>query len=393
MTLWMIFAALTLGVLAILVVPLLRKPAAAPPRVDYDIVVYRDQLAEVDKDVERGLLTADQAAAARTEIHRRMLAAEDAELVVPAVGDYREARGRRLRQVAAVVIVLGLPVGAVTLYGRIGSPNLQGQPFADRQADPEFKMTSMAERLANDLKNKPEPDGYATLAETYTALHRYPEAVEAFRQAIALGAVDSEMLSSMAEAMVLGNDGSVVPEARQTFQQALTLDKDDPRARFYLGLAKAQIGKFAEAVSIWRDLEKGSPQGAPWLGMLKEHIEQYAKLGGFDPASIDPVPPVPAGVASAKGPNPHAAATNDGPPAAALPGMPSGEAAAAVMAQSPEEREQTIRSMVAGLAARLEQSPDDRDGWLRLSRAYEVLGEPDKAREAANRAAKAKPAP
>ncbi len=384
MTLWIIFAALTIGTLGLLVVPLMRRAAPAPARVDYDIVVYRDQLAEVARDVERGLLTTEQAAAAKTEIHRRMLAAEDAELREPK-GEFRTG-GKKLRLAAVLVIVIGLPAGSLAVYNRLGSPELPGQPFASRQADPEFRLTELAARLAADLQQKPDADGYVTLARTYTSMRRYSEAAAAFQQAIQLGAVNAENLSDMAESIVLSNDGQVVPEARQAFKEVLVLDKDDPRARFYLGLAKAQVGEYREAVSIWRDLESGSREGAPWLPMLKEHIQQYAKLGGFDPATINPVPPAPAGVASAKGPNPHGDAA---PPAAS--GMPGGAAAAAVMAQTPEQRAKTIQAMVDGLAARLQQSPDDYDGWMKLARAYKVLGKLDEAKAAAARAVKLKP--
>lgn len=397
MTLWIIFAALTLAVLAILILPLLRRPVAAPPRVDYDMVVYRDQLAELERDQERGLLTADQVEAARTEILRRMLAAEDAEPPVGAVSLL--AGDRRLRLVTAVAIAVLVPLSAFGIYARLGAPSLPDQPFALRGADPEFRMTEMAERLAADLSRKPDADGFVTLAETFFQMKRYAESAEAFGQAVSMGLVDAQILASMAEATVMANDGMVTPEARQTFQQVLTLDKDDPRARFYLGLAKAQIGKFAEAVSIWRDLEKGSPAEAPWLPMLREHIAEYARQGGFDPAKIDPVPPLPAGPPTAKGPNPHAGVagappiTATTPPMAeaAQPGMPSGDAAAAVLAQSPEERQKTIRSMVAGLAARLEQSPEDFEGWMRLARAYQVLGEPAKSKAAAQHAVSLRP--
>ncbi|HIJ63256.1 MAG TPA: c-type cytochrome biogenesis protein CcmI [Rhodospirillaceae bacterium] len=392
MTLWIIFTALTLAVLALLILPLLRRPAAAPPRVDYDMVVYRDQLAELERDQERGLLTNDQVEAARTEILRRMLAAEDAE--PPAGAGSLLAGDRRLRLITAALIIILVPLSAFGIYAKLGAPTMPDQPFAARGADPEFRMVQMAERLAADLTRQPEADGFVTLAETYFQLRRYPESVDAFRQAMAMGVIDSQILASMAEAMVMSNDGMVTPEARQAFQQVLTLDKEDARARFYLGLAKAQIGKNAEAVSIWRDLEKGSPAEAPWLPMLREHIQEYAKAGGFDPAKIDPVPPIPAGPPTAKGPNPHAGVPGAPPVApeeAAQSGMPSGEAAAAVLAQSPEERLKTIRSMVAGLAARLEQSPEDFDGWMRLARAYKVLGEPDKSVAAARHAVSLKP--
>lgn len=391
MTLWILFIAVTVGVLLLLVIPLLRRQAAAPARIAYDIVVYRDQLAEVERDVERGLLSESQAEAARTEILRRMLAAEDAELAEPGP-EYRLSSGRHLRMATALVILVGIPLGSFGLYGLLGEPDLPGQPYASRQSDPDLQMTEMAANLAADLRAKPEADGFATLAETYFSLRRYGEAAKAFRQAVTMGLINGQMLASYGESLTLSSDGEVTPDAREAFQQALTLDRQEPRARFYLGLAKAQAGRFAEAVSIWRDLEKGSPADAPWLTMLKEHIALYAKQGGFDPASIQPVPPMPeGGKPSAQGPNPHAGADAGRPAASGTPApskdqqmaaIPGGDAAAAaVMSQSPEEQQKTIRSMVDGLAARLEQSPDDVDGWMRLGRAYQSLGEMDKAKQ------------
>jgi cytochrome c-type biogenesis protein CcmH len=394
MTLWILFSAITLVVLLLLVVPLLRRQRLAPTRIAYDIVVYRDQLAEVDRDLERGLLNDDQAEAARTEILRRMLAAEDAELESPPV-EFRLAGGRRLRTATALVILVGIPLGSFGLYGLLGAPWLPGQPFASRQADPNLKMAEMADNLAADLKAKPEGDGFVTLGETYFALRRYDEASDALRKAIGLGLIDAQILASLGESIALANNGEVVPDSRTAFQQALTLDRSEPRARFYLGLAKAQTGHFAEAVSIWRDLEKDSPADAPWLGMLKEHIAEYARQGGFDPASIKPIPPAPEGIKTAKGPNPHgdrAVPLEKSSTSAAQLAIPGGEsAAAAVMAQTPEQKAQTIKAMVGALAARLEQNPDDLDGWMRLARSYRALGDLEKARGAAEKAVKLKP--
>ncbi len=394
MTLWILFSAVTLVVLLLLVVPLLRRQTAAPARIAYDIVVYRDQLAEVERDLERGLLNGDQAEAARTEILRRMLAAEDAELEAPAP-EYRLGGGRSLRLTTALVILIGLPLGSFGLYGLLGAPWLPGQPFASRQADPNLKMAEMAANLAQDLVAKPDAEGFTTLAETYFTLRRYGEAAQAYKRAIGLGMIDAQMLASLGETLTLDNNGDVSPDARTAFLQALTLDRQEPRARFYLGLGKAQIGHFAEAVSIWRDLEKDSPGDAPWLGMLKEHIAEYAKQGGFDPASIKPIPPAPEGTKTAEGPSPHP----DAAPPAAKPadksqaaGIPGGDsAAAAVLAKTPEERQQTVKSMVDALAVRLEQTPDDLDGWMRLAHSYQTLGDLEKARKAAERAVKLKP--
>ena len=87
------------------------------------------------------------------------------------------------------------------------------------------------------------------------------------------------------------NGGAVAPEALQAFTNALSIDAHSERARFYIGLAEAQIGNLKQAVAIWRDLEQGSDPDAPWLPMLREHIAAFSKEGGFDPASVPPAPP------------------------------------------------------------------------------------------------------
>lgn len=49
-------------------------------------------------------------------------------------------------------------------------------------------------------------------------------------------------------------------------------------------------------------------------------------------------------------------------------------------------RQAMIRGMVERLATKQQSTPDDLDGWLRLGRAYGVLGERDKALAAYQRA-------
>lgn len=355
----LVFLGLLLVVLTLLVGPLLRRTRPAWPRLDFDVMVYRDQLAEVDLDRQRGVLDASQADAARTEIHRRLLAAEDAE-PPPAEGPEasRVAVNRWMRLIAACIIVIAVPVGAFVLYGRLGAPTLPSAPFEARKDSPEFKASILVERLVEELKKHPEPKGYVLLGGSLRSLGRYDDSVEAFRQAVQLGAADAETLSSLGEAIVMANNGAVGPEARATFLQALKAEPRDPRSRFYLGQSKAQIGKGREAVAIWRDLEQESDPDAPWLPMLRKNIEETATQGKFDAASVPPQPPQQDGVA---------------PLAAASP-------------SAVRDKEQMIRSMVARLASKMEDNPNDMEGWLRLAKSYRVLGELDKARNAANRA-------
>ena len=84
----------------------------------------------------------------------------------------------------------------------------------------------------------------------------------------------------------------VTSDAEAVFTESLKLDPREPRARFYLGLEAAQNNRFKDAVAIWRDLERETNQDAPWLDNLRRNIAATAKLGGFDPASVDPKPPM-----------------------------------------------------------------------------------------------------
>jgi len=363
--LWLVLALILIAAIGILLWPLLIRRPGGTARIDYDLAVYRDQLTEIERDHARGLLDEAQLAAARIEIQRRMLAAEDNGLFV--VGDGEAAPRRHWR--TAVALLLLLPVGGGALYLWLGHPGLPGQPFASRQSDPAFEAQGMIAHIETEMRQAPSSRGYRMLGELYTKQDRYEEAAAAYRQAVKLGSADAETYSLLAEAEVMANDGSVVPPARADFLSALRLDHADPRARFYLGLAESEIGDYAKAVAIWRDLEKDSPADAPWLGMLREHITAFAKQGGFDPASIAPQPPsVPAGPTVESG-------------------VPTGAMADAIAGASPEDRQSMIRSMVAGLADKMEKDPGNLDGWMRLARAYKVLGEQDKAGAAKIRAA------
>lgn len=360
MMLWGIFVVLALATAALLVVPLLRRWRDPLARSAFDLQIYREQLTELERDQERGVLPADQHDAARTEIHRRILAAEEGS---------DEVKSARRPLALVVVLGLGVPLVAGLIYSRIGAPALPGQPFAARQSDPAFRMMAITEMLAARLAEQPDGEGFRRLGQAYMALQRYSEAASAFEHADRMGATDSASISAWGEALVMTQNGMVIPEARRLFLRALAGDHENPQARFYLGLAEAQIGDFQKAVALWKDLEQASGEDAPWLPALRQHIAEAAKQGGFDPATI----------------------TAAAPEISSAEGAPTGDAAAAIAGMAPDQREATIRSMVGGLAARLKDKPDDFDGWMRLTRSYTVLGERDKGMDAARHAIKLQP--
>ena len=389
--LWITIAVLTAVALGLLLVPLARRGRApAPTRAAYDITVYRDQLAEVDRDLERGLFGDDQAHAARIEIQRRMLAAgpEDGS-----GGTEEPARPRPRGSVAVIAaIAVAVPAGAVGLYLYLGSPGAPGQPFAERgtatagadaEAGDQEGLRAVVGRLAERLLRNPDDlNGWLLLARSYMTLEHYDDAANAFRRAMGLSDNRADIAAGYAEAVALGDGGPITPEVRQIFEGVFAAEPGNTKARYYLGLAKAQQGDVRGALQDWVDLRVLSPPDAPWHPVLEQQIERAARALDIDPATVEPSP----GAVALAGARPPFRGTAPGAPPATSPAGPSRADREAATRMSDEERAAMIRSMVKRLAGRLEENPGDREGWFRLARAYEVLGEMEKAGEARTRA-------
>ena len=374
-------ALLTALAVAAVLIPVLRRHRRAPSRADYDLTVYRDQLRELESDRARGLVSEEQVEAARTEIERRMLRAARAREATPAA-DAAQApetsgpgtRPNWRRRAAAIGLGLCVPALAAGVYASLGSPGLPGRPFVEverpaDQAEAVAALSEPVEQLAARLESEPDNlEGWLLLGRSYVVLQRYPEAAVALRRAAALSGGDPEVLAMLGEAIVWANDGLVVPEAAGVFRQVLDARPEDPAARFHLALARAQAGEVREAYGMWLALAADTPVDAPWRRDLEQLIGQAAEVLGVEPGAVP-----------------------SGPAVAEAPDGPSADDMAAAADMSPEERMEMIRGMVEGLAARLEENPDDPEGWRRLARSYTVLGEPEKATETLRRAVELAP--
>lgn len=370
-------------VLVVLLFPLLRaKKRDAPPRAEYDLTVFKDQLSELDRDVERGLLDDSEAGAARIEIKRRILAAagpEDAD---------REIAGAGKNRLLAAVIGIAVPVAAFGFYYFLGAPGLPNQPFAKRDIAQEIaerqgnldtrEVLQMTAKLEERLKENPKDiRAWMLLARTFLTINEFERAIAAYEQAMDAGNRHPDIVSSYAEALVLAANGQVTVKARGLFREILGSDAINAKARYYLGLALAQEGKIKQALQAWVDLRTVSPPGAPWLGAVDGQIESAAENLGIAPSSVKPtgqaielaktLPPPPASSPMA--------------PAPSAPGPSRADMEAATQ-MTASDRSQMIRTMVKRLADRLAGEPDDLDGWKRLAQAYEVLGETEKAQQA-----------
>jgi len=367
---------MTVAVVVPLLLPLLRggtKGESADP----ELAIYRDQLTELKHDMERGLLTGEEAGAAEIEIKRRMLSAanraEGSESEAPKPGWPRE-------RIAMAVIAGLIPLGAAALYLAVGSPGEPDHPFAARgpaataaAGHSDQDMAAAVGRLAERLARHPDDlGGWVLLARSYMAAGTYDKAVDAYRHAFALDRNDPEISGGFAEALVNAAGGTVTPEALLLFQQLSQERPDEPRNRYYLGLAAAQAGEGHRALEIWLGLEADSPEGLPWQGALRERIDAAAKEFGIDPKTVKPERIAPrAPVESASAGSVAGSPRADGP------------RAMETARNAPSDDQMTmIQGMVARLATRLESNPNDLEGWTRLGRSYRVLGENARSRDA-----------
>ena len=391
MTLWLILGAMTALTVAMLLRPLFRGMKAGAARDAYDREVYRDQLAEVKRDEARGLLAPQEARAAEREIARRLIAAapaKDGDAAASPAAEPQPAKGRGARRWTALALATALPLAALALYLYVGTPTAPDFPLASRdkvmQSEGMHDINEVIPKLEARLKAKPDDlEGWVLLGRSYASTDRMAEAAEAYRHAVALSNNDPDLVAAYAETKVLEGGGAVTPEARKLFEGVLAKDPKNVPARFYLALVKVQEGDVEAGVREWLVIQAEAPPDAPWLPELHGAIERAAQQYKLDLAKL--VPP------GAKVVPPMAATPGAGAGSTASAGTspsPSAADVAAAENMSDAQRKEMIRSMVERLAERLKGQPDDLAGWQRLARAYDVLGEKDKAADAEARVAK-----
>jgi cytochrome c-type biogenesis protein CcmH len=337
-------AAMLLVTLGVLLFPLLRG-WKAEDGIAFDRSVYRAQLAELEEDRGRGLIATDEAEAARVEIARRLLATERPQA---------PPRGAAANPALAALLAALLTATGGGIYLLRGAPDLEPRgPGAERAA-----LAEQARTLAEQTRRDPrDAAAWLNLGRTSAALGRWDMAVAAYRAALALRPGAAPLLGALGEALTM-QAGRVTDDARQVFAQA----PEEISSRFYLAQAQAEAGDAAAAIAAWQKLAGDLPAAAPIRAEIARRADAAARQAGLPP------PALPAGAAG-----------------------PDEEAMAAAARLPPEQRAAMVRGMVARLAERMQRAPGDPEGWLRLGRAYLMLGEAEKADAAYDRAAALRP--
>lgn len=362
---WAVSFALVLGV-TVLLLQALRKGQAAGDD-DAALKVYRDQLAEVDRDLARGVLAPSEAERLKTEVSRRLLDADRARL---SSGKVPPAAGGAVAGIAIVVLMSA----AVAGYYWLGAPNYPDLPLKTRlamaedtyrnrptqaaaeaaapapapaQADAEF--LDLMQKLRAAVAARPDDmQGLQLLASNEATLGNYTASRQAFDHLVALKGDQATVADhiGLAQTMIVASGGYVSPEAEQQLIQTLQLDPTNPLARYYTGLMFAQTGRPDRTFAFWEPLLREGPATAPWIAPIRSALPDVADMAGIKyslPAS----------------------ATDKGPSAADV---------AAADSMTTEDRQAMIAGMVDQLQTRLTTQGGSPEEWAKLINALAVTG-------------------
>ncbi len=276
LALWLVFAALTAVALWVVLRPLLSSTLTSVSAASAGAAIYRDQLREVDRDLERGAIGPEEADALRADIGRRLLT-QDARRVEE---DESASPVRNLRA-WAIGLMLFVPAFSLSFYVWQGEPNLPDQPMVQRLAKPveELPFSEIMSRIEQRLKEEPEDvQGWTLIAPLYMQTGRYQEAITAYGTVMQLEGRNANSLAGIAEALTLASGGQVLPGGRQALNAALALEPKNHRARFYLALADAQEGKLQSALAQWQALRAELEANSRFLPPVEAQIAKVEQL-------------------------------------------------------------------------------------------------------------------
>ncbi len=375
---WLITTVLAVGTCALLALALWRGHDGARPAAEFDLQVYRDQLAEVERDRDRDVIAEEDAERLITEISRRILAADKAMQTEKT--NVRSPQALRYGVIAA--LLLALVGGSLTLYRGLGAPGYGDLALATRiersdearknrpdQATAEASLPApvdspdapaeyleLVKKLRQAVATRPNDlQGASLLATHEMRLGNAARAHAAQAQVLRLkgGDATAEDFASYGDMLVIAAGGYVSPQAEGALAAALKKDPKNGVARYYSGLMMLQVGRPDVAFRAWATLLQDSPDDAGWVGPIREQIEELAFRAGVDYE-----------LPALKGD--------------ALAG-PSAEDIENAADMDAEDRSEMIKGMVARLSDRLATQGGSPEEWARLISALGVLGEQDRA--------------
>lgn len=368
MALWTVITVMC-SIAAVLVsVPLIRRYEHRKDLASAGTNIFTDQLKELERDRNLGLIDPSDADLAKTEIERRLIAA---------ARNVTEPRPiSPMWRIAALASAAGLVIlGSVNIYAVRGRPDLIQPPpasMADSAQTPAQipqdttttaatgafttgEVATMIDKLAKRLEANPkDADGWRMLGWSYFNTQRFDDSAAAYARAVALTPTNLDYKSAYAEALVQAAQGIVVPKAQEIFAEVLKADPKEERARFYDALAREQAGDLPLALDRWIALLADAPENAGWVPDVKQRVADLGQKTKRDVSGVLANAPV-------------------------LPNL-----AESGVAQV--DQQAMVDDMIGKLAAKLEANPHDRDGWAMMIRSLKVKGDMEGAKASLTKA-------
>ena len=281
---------------------------------------------------------------------------------------------------AALILVVAVSWAA--LRGA-GTEKNTASPAASPLPGQPATLATIEERTRTEPNN---PDAWIALGQAQFDAGRHAEAARAYERGTQVAAGRADIWSALGEARVMASAESPMPApALDAFRRAAAIDPKEPRARYFLAVARDLAGDHRGAITDWFALLQDTPPGAPWERDLRRTIEQVGKINKIEVADR---------LAAVKQPAPHPLMAGGSTGAPPIPGPipgPNAEQMRAAAALPPHEQDAMVQNMVAGLEAKLEANPGNVDGWIMLMRSRMTLGEPARASAALKAAVAANP--
>ncbi|MCF8473333.1 MAG: c-type cytochrome biogenesis protein CcmI [Emcibacter sp.] len=347
---WVLFFGLLLVTLIFILVPLFRYRNKITPPADNNLDVYKAQLSELEADQENGIVSEAEAASARLEIERRLLRVAEGNDTAKKQALENMIPKNYLALASAFILIV-----TSGLYFIIGSPGMPDFALKDqshsmaklaaRDSGSENIINEVAKVRAYLQANPNDAEAWHALGQYSVQLKDKAMAASSFQRWYELSPNNVEAAVIYAESLIVLSDGQIGPAASLVFNKARRVDFRNPGLRHYTALAQYQAGNVEQALNMWKTLETDSADDAPWLPHVKSWVRRAERDLGISTTANDVAPTI----------------------------SPSDKAAIEQM--SDEEQSAMIKSMVARLQEKMDQNPDNIEGWFRLAKAYMVLGQ------------------
>ncbi len=344
MMFWILTILLAMIAMGFVCLPLFRNSVSSSTELDSEQTLYEARLSEIEKDLELGRLDKISAEAAKNEEARRLIKSSETG---------HDKTPSNNNKILVWLAAISLPIISIPFYYTVGSPQLTSTHKEAEQAATQPSMQDLLKVAETQLKKNPDDiKGWKAVAPVYVRLGRYEDAINAYQNVLRVEGRKPEILLKLADVHIEKDQGQISQLANALIEETLSIDGENPIAKFYTGIIALQKDEKDETMRIWQGMLDGAKGDEEWLPVVEGRISELRTL--------------------MKTPQ--------------LPALDE-ETILSAEEMEPDQRIAMIGQMVSNLAQKLENNPENKQGWERLIRSYLVLGRTDDAQTALANAA------